>query len=381
MIEFVTNRKVLLGENTLKEIPSVLRWYGKTKVFLAVYSAAAPCVAAVRAGLEENNIPYVLFDKIVSEPDLAVIDAGAALCAGEHCDAVVAIGGGSVLDAAKAIGMLAVNGGTTAQYQLEGKAVAAPPLLLIAVPTTAGTGSEATKVSVIYNAEKGFKKSIYHNSMIAEVVVLDPTTTVGLPPKVTAATGMDAITHAIESYTSLNADVFSRMYSLKALALLYENLETAYREPENLVARQNMLLGSYFAGCAIAAGTCLAHIVGQPVGAIYKIPHGDSCSIFLIPSMRLNKNYALKQYVDVAKTLGVSPEGKSDDEMFEEGAARLEALCQKINAPARLTQYLPAEKLDVEYVLDNIETSMGHIKHNPRPVSRALFKELLLAAL
>ena len=377
MIDFVTNRRVILGENSINEIPSVLDWYQKKKVFLCVFNSKAESVQIIEALLKSNCIQYVIYEKIVNEPDLDVIDEGAALCANEKCDAVIAVGGGSIIDASKVISMIASNGGVTEDYQLNGKPVKEIPILFIAVATTAGTGAEATKVSVVYNQKKGFKKAIYHNSMIAEVAILDPLVTVGLPVKVTVATGMDAITHAIESYISNNANVISKMYSLKALELLANNIEAVYKDPGNLKARENMLLGSYFAGCAISAGTCLAHIVGQPVGAIFKIPHGDSCTIFLTPSMRLNMEYVKKEYVEIAKILGIETSGKTDEQVVLEGIERLEEIEKKIKAPVKLSDYMAKEDFDMEMVLDNIQTSMGHIKTNPRPVSRELFRELL----
>ncbi|QAT49131.1 iron-containing alcohol dehydrogenase [Caproiciproducens sp. NJN-50] len=377
MLDFVTNRRILVGEGALQELPDVLSWYRKSKVFLSVFDRNAACVKKVTELLGKAGFEFVLYDKIVSEPDLDVVDQGASLCKGSGCDAVVAIGGGSVIDTSKTISMLATNGGCTEDYQLNGKAVTQIPLLFVAVPTTAGTGAEATKVSVIYNAKKGFKKALYHNSMIAEVAILDPETTVGLPGRVTAATGMDAITHAVESYVSNNANVISRMYSLKALKLLADNIRTAYREPGNLEARANMLLGSYFAGCAISAGTTLAHIVGQPLGAVYHIPHGDSCTIFLIPSMKLNLKYCTQGYCDVAKVLGVNPSGKTDEELALAGIDVLDRIRRDIGAPVSLTPYVSRGKFDMEMMLDNIQTSMGHIKTNPRPVNRELFRELI----
>ncbi len=381
MIDFFTNREVQIGKDTIYNIPSILRWYKKSKVLLAVYDTNAQVVKALEECFDKENIPYVVYDAVKREPDLDVIDNGAALCVKENCDAVVAIGGGSVIDTSKMISMLATNGGRTEEYQIEGRQVKEIPLLFIAVPTTAGTGAEATKVSVVFNANKGYKKSVYDTSMIATVAILDPMTTVGLPPHVTAATGMDAITHAIESYTSLNANVVSRMYSLKALDLLVNNIVTAYNEPDNLEARENMLLGSYFAGVAIAVGTCLAHIVGQPFGAIYGIPHGDSCSIFLIPSMRMNKDYCLKEYVEIAHSLGIECNGKNDDEIFEMLTEFIANLADQVNAPTKVTQYVPREKVDVEYAVENVATSMAHIKNNPRPVNREIFRDLILSVL
>ena len=378
MLDFVTNRRVLVGEGALNELPNVLKWYQKKKVFLVVFNKDADCVKAAEKLLEDNGYPYVVYDKIVGEPDLTVVDNGTALCKENDCDAVVAIGGGSVIDTAKTISMMVTNGGCAEDYQLNGREVTQIPLLFVAIATTAGTGAEATKVSVIYNGNKGFKKALYHNSMIAEVAILDPITTVGLPPRVTCATGMDAITHAIESYVSNNANTISRMYSMKALEILSQNIARVYRNPGDLEARSNMLLGSYLAGCAISAGTTLAHIVGQPLGAVYHIPHGDACTIFLIPSMQLNVDYCTKDYCDVAKVLQVERTADMDDRAYAmAGIDKLDALRREIEAPVSLTPYVTREDFDMEGMLDNIQTSMGHIKTNPRPVSRELFRELI----
>jgi len=377
MLDFVTNRRVLVGEGTIKEIPSILEWYGKKKVFLCVFHKDAECVKTIEKSLTDAGYEYVVYDKIVGEPDTTVIDEGTALCLSEKCDTVVAVGGGSVIDTSKMISMMATNGGVTEDYQLNGRQVTNIPLLFVAVATTAGTGAEATRVSVIYNKAKGFKKAAYHNSMIAEVAILDPATTIGLPPRFTVSTGMDAITHAIESYVSKNANVISKMYSLKALELLVGAIRTVYHEPSNMKAREDMLLGSYFAGCAISAGTCLAHYVGQPVGAIFKIPHGDSCTIFLTPSMRLNMDAVTKEYAEIAKVLGVDTTGKTDLEAALEGIQVLEDIEKEISAPTKLSQYISRENFDMEAVLDNIQTSMGHLKNNPKTIDREMCREIL----
>lgn len=377
MLDFTANRRLIMGENAIEQLPGVLRWYGKKKALLVVFDRSAEFVKAAIELLVKNGVEYVVYDSFSGEPNLSVIDCGASLCTEFECDCVVAIGGGTVLDTAKTIAMLATNGGCTEDYQLRGKAVTRTPLLFVAVPTTAGTGAEATRVAVVFNPNTGFKKALYDNSMIAEVAILDPAATTGLPAHLTAATGMDAIIHAVESYVSNNANIISRMYSLKALALLAENIGTACREPQNLEARANMLLGSYFAGCAISAGTTLAHIVGQPLGAVYHIPHGDACTIFLIPSMRLNLDDCTAGYADVARTLQVDPSGKTERELALAGIDAIEAICKGIGAPMSLTPYITRERFDMEAMLDNIQTSMGHIKTNPRPVSRELFRTLI----
>lgn len=377
MLEFVANRKVFLGENSISKLPEILIEKNIKKVFVSVFNRNVDFVKEALELLVKNNIEFYIYDKIVSEPNLEVIDNGVKICKEEGCEAVIAIGGGSVLDASKAISMIVINGGEVEDYQLRGKVVTKTPLFFIAIPTTSGTGAEATKVSVVYNDKKGWKKALYDNSMIASVVILDPKATVGLSKKITAFTGMDAITHAIESYISKNANEISKMYSLKALKLLVNNIETACNEPNNIQARENMLLGSYLAGYAISVGTCLAHIIGQPVGAVYHISHGEACSIFLAPTMKVNKNYALDLYYDIAKVLDIETYNKTKEEVVDEAIKFIENLCERIGAPTKLSSFISKEKFDMELVLDNIEGSMGHIKTNPLPVSRELFKEVI----
>lgn len=381
MLEFVTNRKVIIGENAISAVPAQMKWYAKHKPLLVVYDADAGVVVKIEESLKNAGYEFSIYADVRHEPDLGVIDRGTALCVAEGCDSVIAIGGGSVIDTAKMIAMMATNGGCTEDYQIRGRTVQTMPLLLIAVPTTSGTGSEATKVSVVFNPNKGYKKSCYDTSMIAQVAILDPQTVAGLPPKVTTSTGMDAITHAIESYTSLDANEISGMYSLKALQLLTQNIVTAYLRPDDMQARTNMLLGSYFAGAAISVGTCLAHIVGQPFGAIYGIPHGDVCSIFLIPSMYKNRDYCMNRYVDLAKCVGIDVRDKTDEEVFEEFVQFIKDIVRKIDAPQRISQYVDPSKIDVDYAVENIAVSMAHLKNNPRPVSRELFREMILESM
>jgi len=377
MMEIVNNREVIAGKGSPAKLGQTLAWYGALNAFVMVYDAGTRSVQSALKSLEAAGIRWVLYDRIITEPELSDVDAAVHACKTGGYNCIVAIGGGSVMDCAKTVAMMAANGGRAVEYQLEGREVRRAPMLFVAIPTTAGTGAEATKVSVLYNKEKGYKKSIYHTSMIAQVVLLDPICTQGMPARIAAATGMDAITHAIESYVSNNATVVTRMYSVQALKLLFGNLAAVCRDPSNETAWEEMLLGSYLAGCAIAAGTCLAHIVGQPVGAIYNIPHGDACSIFLLPSMRLNLDYAVSDCAAIAGVLGVETHGKTEKEAALAGIEKLEHLYNEVGAPRRLTAYVPEQEIDLPMILNNIETSMGHIKTNPRPQTRELYAALL----
>lgn len=380
MFEIVNNRQLLYGENKINEIPAILSWYGCKKVFFAVYSSQAPAFHTLAGMLKDAGIGYVCYDQVIGEPDLHMINGGRDLFLSEGCDCTLALGGGSVIDTAKAIGMLAVNGGNVEEYQMEGRAVTTVPPLFIAIPTTSGTGAEATKTSVVLNNYNGLKKSLYHTTMIADIVILDPALTVGLPAKITAATGMDALSHAIESYVSLNASPLTEMYGLKAIELINENLVKACQEPENLEARGAMMLGSYLGGCAITAGIGIAHIMAQPLGAMYKIPHGDACSIFLPGAMNLNLDYAVSKYAKIAQALGAAKPELNDLENAKQGIERVKEIRSQIGAPTSLTPYIHDE-INMDYIIDTVKKTTGHITCNPCPLTEQLMKAAFEMAL
>ena len=370
--EMVYNRRLIFGENKVAEIPGILNWYNKKKVLFVTFSADFDAFKKISSLLTDAGLAVVPYE-VKSEPTLQIIDHGRDIYVAEGCDCTIALGGGSVVDAAKVIGMLAVNGGETEDYQMRGRAVTVEPPLFIANPTTSGTGAEATKTSVVINNNNHLKKSLYHNTMIADVVVLDPSLTLALPPRITAATGMDALSHAIESYVSLNATPITEMYGLKAIELVNKYLEEAYRNPDNLEARAGMMLASYFGGVAITAGIGIAHIMAQPLGGEYGIPHGDACSIFLPGSIMLNQEYAEKKYVDIAKAFGVYKEDASDKENVQALLDKITALQKAIDAPRCLKGYMKEEP-SMDYLIDVIKRTTGHITCNPRPLNEELMK-------
>ncbi|WP_195277090.1 iron-containing alcohol dehydrogenase [Anaerotruncus rubiinfantis] len=381
MWEMIQNRRVIFGEGKVGEIGEILSWYGLRKAFFAIYDKNAPVYQSICADLDAHGIAHVAYDAIKGEPDLHVINNGRDLYVESGCDCTLAVGGGSVIDTAKAIGMMSTNGGLVEQYQMEGRPVTKLPPFYIAVPTTAGTGAEATKVAVVSNNYNGLKKSLYHTTMIADVTILDPSLTVGLGAKATAATGMDALSHAIESYVSLNANPVTEIYGLRAMELAAKALPVACTEPGNLQARGDMLVASYFGGVAISAGIGIAHIMAQPVGAMYKIPHGDACSIFLPLAMEFNIDHATCKYADVARALGVEKIGASDMDNAKRAIEEVRRIRSLVGAPDTLAPYLHGEKPDLDFVVDTVKKTTGHITCNPRPVDAQVYRDIFEKAM
>ena len=375
----VLNRRLIFGENRIEEVIPILEWYKKKKALFVTFSMHSEASKKVSSLLQDAGLSAVTYE-VTSEPTLQIIDNGRDIYLSENCDCTIGLGGGSVIDTAKVIGMLAVNGGSTEDYQLNGRAVITEPPLFIAIPTTSGTGAEATKTSVVINNNNHLKKSLYHNTMIADIVILDPTLTLALPARITAATGMDALSHAIESYVSLNANPVTEIYGLKAIELVNQYLEEAYLHPDNIEARSGMMLASYLGGCAISAGIGIAHIMAQPLGGEYGIPHGDACSIFLPGSIILNQDYAMNKYIDISRAFGVYKSEMSDEKNIELLLKKIANLQASIEAPRSLKGYLKTEP-DMDYLIDVIQRTTGHITCNPRPLTKQLMKDAYVLAI
>ena len=377
MWEMIQNKRLIFGCGKVRETADILDLLNVKKVFIIVYDSNAPILAKIKNNISLKGINYAIYDKVRLEPDLFVIDEGATILQNEKCDGILAIGGGSVIDAAKAIAMLVTNGGSIEEYQMQGKPILNETLPLMVIPTTSGTGSEATKVSVISNNHNGLKKSIYSPYMIPDIVVLDPEVTFSLPAGLTASTGIDALSHAIESYVSLNANQYTEMFSLNAIELINTSLIRAVQHGDDVKARSNMMLASYMAGCAINAGIGIAHIIAQPLGGMLKIPHGEACSIFLPLSMEYNLEYSMKKYRVIAEKLGVSSKDDNDIIIAKQGIEKVKNIIMQVGTDCNISKYIKDYEFNIEQITETVYSSTGHIKCNPRPVDSILLKEII----
>ncbi|MCE5265830.1 MAG: iron-containing alcohol dehydrogenase [Deltaproteobacteria bacterium] len=254
--------------------------------------------------LDKAKVGFVLYDKAVAEPPIELADEGAKLARKKKCDGVVGIGGGSAMDLAKAISVLAANPGKAEDY-LGLDRVPGPGLPKIMVPTTAGTGSEVTFTAVFIRPKLKKKEGMNSPYLYPELALLDPELTLTLPPHPTAATGIDALCHAIESYTSIIASPMSEVMSLEAIRLISDNLRTAVHDGKNIEAREAMLLGSLYAGLGLAnAGVTAVHSLSYPLGGKYGISHGLANTIMLPRVMAFNLPGAQEKFVDIAEIMG-----------------------------------------------------------------------------
>ena len=282
---------------------------------------------------EEANIDYVVFSDVNPNPTSADVEAGYKLYAENNCQCIVAFGGGSPMDCAKAIAAKSVHPKkTVAQLQGLLKVHKRIPLFF-AVPTTAGTGSETTVAAVITDVETHRKACINDPCILPKYAVLDPELTIGLPPFVTAITGMDALCHAVESYTNyIYTTPLERQLAKDAVKLIHDNLLIAYKDGKNIEARQNMLMGSFYAGRSFTRG-CVGyvHAIGHTLGGLYNIPHGLAMATLLPHVMRQFGASAHRRLAELADVIGIT--GATEKEKAEKFISWIEELKVELGIP------------------------------------------------
>ena len=261
---------------------------------------------------DREGMKAVLYDRVLPEPPLEQADEGAKMALKGKCDIVIGIGGGSAMDVAKAVAVIAAHNAEAKDFLGLNK-VPGPGLPTIMIPTTAGTGSEVTFTAVFVRHDLRKKEGMNSVFMYPDLALLDPELTLSLPPQPTAASGMDALCHAIESYTSVIASPASEMFSLEAIRLISENLRTCVHNGKDLAAREAQMLGSLYAGIGLAnAGVGAAHSLSYPLGGKYGISHGVANTLMLPRIMEFNLPGALEKFAVVAETMGENTEGLSD---------------------------------------------------------------------
>lgn len=338
-------------------------------------------VQPVLDSLEKAGLSYSIFDQVNSEPTLAHVDASLALYRDAGCDVVIGCGGGSPIDVAKAVSAMADNAGRIQDYMGYDKLKKEGPPI-IAVPTTAGTGSEATMVTIITDTERDVKMLITSPYLLAKAAMVDPLLTLGMPKGITAATGLDALTHAIEAYVSRKAQPMTDVLALEAVRLIYANLPVAWSEPKNLEARSKTLLGALQAGIAFSnASVALVHGMSRPVGALFHVPHGvsNACLLGVVTDFSLQGAY--ERYADVARAMGVTGQ-ESAEATARKGAEKIRELIRRLEIPTLAQLGVTQEKLAplVEKMAEDALAS-GSPANNPRLASKEEIIKLYYEAL
>ena len=339
---FILNEVSYFGPGARKELPGVVARLGFKKALVVTDEGLMKFGVAkmVLDVMDEAGIAYEVFDDVKPNPTVTNVKNGIEACKKAGADFIVAIGGGSSMDTAKGIGIVVRNPEFSDIVSLEGVAdTKNKSLPIIALPTTAGTAAETTINYVIIDETRQAKMVCVDPNDIPCVAIIDAELMYSLPKSLTAATGMDAMTHAIEGLITKAAWELSDMFEIKAIEMIHRYLPIAVNEPTNPVGRNGMAVAQYVAGMAFSnVGLGVDHGMAHPLSALHDIPHGVACAMLLPTVMRFNAPAALDKYVDIAKAVGVYRDGMTKEEAAEAACDEIAALSKLVGIPEHLTE-------------------------------------------
>lgn len=376
---------VYSGENALDKMADII---GADVKKIAVFSdkgiIGAGLLELPLSKIKETGREYVIFDDLAAEPTYGQVQEAVDAFKESGADFIVAVGGGSVMDTAKLASVLATDEYGVKEL-LDNPGMAKKCVRTLMIPTTAGTGAEATPNAIVAVPEKEVKVGIVNDNMIADYVILDAVMIKALPRKIAAATGVDALCHAIECFTSNKKNPFSDIFALQAFEMIMKNIEKACDDPEAVQEKNNMLIASFYAGVAItASGTTAVHALSYPLGGKYHIPHGVSNAILLAPVMKFNEPVCRSLFAAAYDRLAAGTDsagaGKTEAEKSAWIVTRMEEIVEHLNIPKSLKEFgIGDEDLDTL-----VEAGMGVqrlLGNNMRTVTaedaRALYLEIM----
>lgn len=344
MALFKTPEYTLIGSKALEEAKTYLKKCGKKALIVTgKHVVLSDMMAELKKALEEIGIAYFVFDGITGEPTNVMIDEGIAAYKENGCDFCIGIGGGSPLDSAKAIAAMITNEGKIADYN--GKVIEKPIPPVVAIPTTAGTGSEATQFTVITDVEKDIKMLLKGGYLVPKIAIVDPAYTYSAPKSITAATGMDALTHAIEAYTSRKALPVTDTLAVSAVKRIMKYLPAAYKDGSDEKARYEMSVASYEAGICINNSTVtLVHGMSRPIGALFHVAHGISNAMLLTKCLAFALDGAYEKFANLGREIGAATAEDDDKTASEKFIEALNEICKICEIPTLLEYGIPKDE-------------------------------------
>jgi alcohol dehydrogenase class IV len=334
MAHFAIPSHILVGKDALSSAVPYLKKYGK-KAFIVTgkHVGKSPMMEQLKKQLQEADMEYAVFDGITGEPTDKMIEEGLALYQKNACSFIIGIGGGSPLDSAKAIAAMAVNEGKIADYN--GKEISGSLPGIVAIPTTSGTGSEATKFTVITDQEKNIKMLLKGDCLIPDVAIVNSDFTMDMPKSVTAGTGLDALTHAVEAYTSKKASPLTDVCALSAVKRIMKYLPIAYQNGYDAKAREEMSLAALEAGiCINNSSVTLVHGMSRPIGALFHVPHGMSNAMLLKECLGFALDGAYDRFAALSRAIHAADEGDSDQLAAEKLLEAIGEICRICEVPS-----------------------------------------------
>ena len=366
----------IMGNGCLDEAMTAIRNYGFRKALIVTDAGLAKAGVAtlIAEKLALQDIDSVIFDGAKPNPSIANVEAGLKVLKQHQCDFIVSLGGGSPHDCAKGIALCATNGGHIRDYEGVDRS-AKPQLPLVSINTTAGTASEMTRFCIITDEERHVKMAIVDRNVTPLLSVNDPELMVAMPKGLTAATGMDALTHAIEAYVSTAANPITDACAIKAMELISQNLRQAVSDGKNLTARENMAYAQFLAGMAFNnASLGFVHAMAHQLGGFYDLPHGV-CNAVLLPHVQtFNASVCAARLTDVAHALGADVRGLSPEEGAQAAIAAIRTLAKDVEIPAGLRD-LGAKLDDIPILATNaLKDACGFT--NPRKADQRQIEEI-----
>ena len=366
----------IMGNGCLDEAMTAIRNYGFRKALIVTDAGLAKAGVAtlIAEKLALQDIDSVIFDGAKPNPSIANVEAGLKVLKEHQCDFIVSLGGGSPHDCAKGIALCATNGGHIRDYEGVDRS-AKPQLPLVLINTTAGTASEMTRFCIITDEERHVKMAIVDRNVTPLLSVNDPELMVAMPKGLTAATGMDALTHAIEAYVSTAANPITDACAIKAMELISQNLRQAVSDGKNLTARENMAYAQFLAGMAFNnASLGFVHAMAHQLGGFYDLPHGV-CNAVLLPHVQtFNASVCAARLTDVAHALGADVRGLSPEEGAQAAIAAIRTLAKDVEIPAGLRD-LGAKLDDIPILATNaLKDACGFT--NPRKADQGQIEEI-----
>lgn len=336
--KFIIPKTVWMGTDALFQPESDICALGRKALIVSGQSMIRQGhMKILTALLERNNIDWEIYSGISGEPTDQMIEAGTKIYHEEQCDFIIGFGGGSPLDSAKAIGILSVTGGKITDLMGKGINDGIPPV--VAIPSTAGTGSEVTQFTIITDTQTDVKMLLKGSSLVPTVAVIDPVFTVRAEEKVTVASGLDALTHAIEAYTSRKAFDQSDRYALSAVKRIFHFLPLVLQNPSDLNYREQMSIAAYEAGVSFSnASVTLVHGMSRPVGALFHVPHGLSNAMLLPVCLEYAMDGAYDRFGELGRAIGVADEKDDDEDAARRFISALKELCLLCHVPT-LAEY------------------------------------------
>ncbi|CDC91510.1 iron-containing alcohol dehydrogenase [Blautia stercoris] len=331
--EFIVPGQIITGSGALTMAEETLKGLGKKALIVTdkVMIQLGNC-AKVETALKNQGIDYAIYSEIVGEPTDTMIENGLKVYKENGCDFLVALGGGSPIDSMKAIGSLVVNGGNISDYMGKVIDVEMPPL--VAIPTTAGTGSEATQFTIITDTKKDIKMLLKGKVLMPKLAIIDPQFTMTAPPKITAATGLDALCHAVEAYTSRKAQTLSDSFAMSAVKRIFKSLPVAFKDGKNEEARIQMSVAALEAGIAFNnASVTIIHGMSRPIGALFHVAHGLSNAMLMKECLGFALEGAYDRFADLGRAIGVADATDEDKAAAEKFLSAIEGIVKELETP------------------------------------------------